>query len=270
MIARLAARAAGKFQAASAFFEMVRYLRNWPEIWRAYRKGQALPSPLLLRNGLRVEFGREDDVIQVFREVFVHHCYTPTWFHVPKSGDVVVDLGANIGVFSLAMAHDGARCHAFEPVAGTRGRLLRNVEANGLSKSIVVQPFGVAGRTERVAIKMGTSSIHTSLHSSGQVDERAGEMIDVLPLADALARTGEPRIDLVKVDIEGAEQEMFENAPPDVLTPVRKVVMEFHGHIRPGARAAAEKALTAAGLLIVRVDATDATGSSGILYAQRP
>jgi FkbM family methyltransferase len=265
----LTRRVAGKLQAASSLSEFVRYMSNWRAVWRSYRAGQLISSPLQLRNGVRVEFSADDDVIQVFREVFVNCCYTPAWFYTPHSGDAVVDLGANIGAFSLAMANAGARCHAFEPSPGTRQRLLRNVAVNPLSGSIRVYPYGIAGRAETLTLKAGKSSIHSSLHASALVNESASQPIEVITLAEALRQTGETRIELLKVDIEGAEKETFENAAPEVLASVRRVALEFHDHFRTGARAAAERALTAAGMRILKVDATDGRGQCGILYAGR-
>ncbi|HVK12266.1 MAG TPA: FkbM family methyltransferase [Gemmataceae bacterium] len=262
-------RIAGKMQAGRALLEFARHLKNWPAVWRAYRRGQPIPSPLVLRNGLVVEFGPDDDPVQLFREIFVRACYTPRWFYRPTPGDQVVDLGANIGVFALAVAGiaRGLRCHCFEPAAGTRGRLLRNAEVNGLTEFIRVYPNAVAAAAGTLTLRAGASTIHRSLFANDMATDTPGETVEAVTLGRALEMTGADRIDLLKVDIEGAELDVFPACLPDVLAPVRRVVVEYHDHFRPGARAATEAALRAAGFSAPRVDPAGPEG--GVLYATR-
>jgi hypothetical protein len=59
-----------------------------------------------------------------------------------------------------------------------------------------------------------------------------------------LGRSGFPRIDVLKVDIEGAELELF-TGPTDWLASVDCVVVETHDRFRPGSDAAVREALAA-------------------------
>jgi hypothetical protein len=97
--------------------------------------------------------------------------------------------------------------------------------------------------------------------------ETVGERVELIALAEAIRLTGEEKIALLKVDIEGAEKELFATVPAETLALVRRVVVEYHDHFRPGARATVEGRLWAAGFSIARSDPVNLT--NGILYADK-
>ncbi len=259
----------GKWHAATTLSEFARHLQNWREVWARYRRGLPISSPLRFRNGVRLEFGPEDDPIQLFREVFVRRCYTNSWFYRPKPGDVAIDLGANIGSFPLALAVEcrEIRCHCFEPSTATRARMSRNLEVNGLSGAVRIYPYAVSSSRGAADLRMGASSIHTSLFASDQVEGSRRERINLINFEDVLRLSGERRIAILKVDIEGAEKDLFSSLPPVALGVVERVVLEYHDHIVTGSRQSVESALIDSGFSIVRV--VTASPGNGILYARR-
>src|SRR5215472_4872541 len=123
----------GKIYAAHSIIQFMQYFTNWREVWAAYRSGVAIPA-LEFRKGLKLFHGEGDDAVLLFREMFVERPYTRESFYVPKPGDTVVDLGANIGGFALYLLSltRGINVHCFEPAAATRAILERNVAANHL------------------------------------------------------------------------------------------------------------------------------------------
>lgn len=65
-----------------------------------------------------------------------------------STGDVVVDIGANIGVFTLYAAKQGAQVYAYEPVPPTYAVLQQNVEAHGLGRRVHTRNIGLSDRAE--------------------------------------------------------------------------------------------------------------------------
>jgi 31-O-methyltransferase len=63
-------------------------------------------------------------------------------------GDVVLDIGANIGVFTLFVAKQGAKVYAYEPMPPTFAVLQRNVEAHGLDGLVQTRNIGFSDRLE--------------------------------------------------------------------------------------------------------------------------
>jgi 31-O-methyltransferase len=64
-------------------------------------------------------------------------------------GDVILDVGANIGVFSLYAAKQGARVYAFEPMPSTFAVLELNVRLHGLETVVKARNIGLSDRTEK-------------------------------------------------------------------------------------------------------------------------
>ena len=65
-----------------------------------------------------------------------------------SAGDVVVDIGANIGVFTLYAAKQGAQVHAYEPMPPTYAVLQQNVDAHGLGRLVHTRNIGLSDRAE--------------------------------------------------------------------------------------------------------------------------
>jgi 31-O-methyltransferase len=63
-------------------------------------------------------------------------------------GDVVLDIGANIGVFTLYAAKQGAQVYAYEPMPATYGVLQQNVKAHGLGRLVHTRNVGLSDRME--------------------------------------------------------------------------------------------------------------------------
>ncbi len=124
-----------------------------------------------------------------------------------KPGMVVADVGAHIGVFTLyalrAMNGQG-KIFSFEPSPQTMKLLRDNVQVNGFLELGVVRflPLAAAGESGEADLTVyGENSGHNTLFGTGT----GGEMVRVqtMTLDEALAE--EPRLDIVKIDAEGAE-----------------------------------------------------------------
>jgi FkbM family methyltransferase len=121
-------------------------------------------------------------------------------------GDVVVDVGANLGIWSLLAAKRGGRVHAFEPVPAMAARLRQHVAMNG-AEAIVVNQLAVgaeSGSLPFFAVPTGnTGASSLSSHRADSVEL----CVDVIPLDSYI-----DRVDVRKVDVEGAELLVFRGA----------------------------------------------------------
>ena len=218
----------GKFYAAKALARFMRYFENWDDVWAAYRSCRTLPS-LRLRGGLTLLHAPADDPLATFLEIFVQRQYTGGDFYCPSPADVVMDLGANIGIFALYMnwCAPGIRVHCFEPAGATFERLHANVSANGLDASTLVYPFAVSGHSGIGYLMQHRRSVERALaRESPPVD---AERVETVSFARALELSGASRLDLLKIDIEGAETEIVLDSEPGDWSAVHRVAMEFHG-----------------------------------------
>jgi FkbM family methyltransferase len=247
-----------------------RWFRNWRQIAEAEECGKTLP-PLLLRGGLQICHGKGDSPLYIFNEVFVEQCYTKSGFYHPKSGDTVLDLGANIGLFALFLqwkARD-TRVHCFEPAVETRGRLQQNVRANGLEKCVSVYPFAVSDHSHVSYLKQARKTGVRSLFENNHYNGAGEEAVNCVSLNQVLALCGVGQVDFLKVDVEGAEIEVFEGAQSDTLDRIRRVALEFHDAFRPGCCERVTKILSANGFRFLEVDYQRGYRDRGVIRASR-
>jgi FkbM family methyltransferase len=139
---------------------------------------------------------------------------------------VVVDIGAHIGTFTLYAAKMCGASHvfSFEPSPANYRILSDNVERNQL-RNVTCVNQAVAGnrglRTLRLdSIDPGSNSL--VIGSS----ERSTE-VECCTLEDVFQRFSLPRIDYLKIDCEGAEYEILENATSR-LQQISRISMETH------------------------------------------
>lgn len=128
-----------------------------------------------------------------------------------KPGNVVYDVGANIGYVSLLLAHaagPAGRVYAFEALPVNAERIRRNIALNGFEQRIHLVPQAVADKSGEL-----TFYVHASVGmgklagSAGRSDEQYQAEITVptLPLDEFVYQQGNPAPQVVKMDIEGGE-----------------------------------------------------------------
>ncbi|MET0614688.1 MAG: FkbM family methyltransferase [Thermoleophilaceae bacterium] len=133
-------------------------------------------------------------------------------------GDVAIDVGAHVGLFTLLLAYqvsERGRVVAYEPHPRLVSILRDNVAMNWLDDRVDVVPRAAAADAGRAQLLMPQrfqmlSSIHAGeeLLVSGHRGDRVESVeVDTEPLDAWLGRL--ERIDLLKVDAEGAEEQVF-------------------------------------------------------------
>jgi FkbM family methyltransferase len=135
---------------------------------------------------------------------------------------MVVDVGANIGNHALYFALvRGVTVHAFEPNPVALEYLRTNVEANG-ARSVHVHAIGLSDATGR-----GRIAPAEDLGMASVEEDDSGE-IDLRPL-DSYGFPPEPRIAVIKIDIEGAEARVLKGAESTIRTHRPVIAMEALG-----------------------------------------
>jgi FkbM family methyltransferase len=136
-----------------------------------------------------------------------------------RPGAVAVDVGANIGVWSLLAAErqPDARIHAFEPVPEVAAHCRRHVALNGLD-TIVLNVAAVAAE-DGVAPFFAIRTANTG--ASSLIRRRPADEITVpvVTLDTYVERARLDRVDVLKVDVEGAERLVFIGGRRTLLRP---------------------------------------------------
>jgi len=129
-----------------------------------------------------------------------------------KPGDVVFDVGANVGYYTVLMAKlvgEGGRVVAFEPTAHYRSVLERNVQVNELT-NVVVLPHGLSSTVTSARAHIGESS--ATLHWVADSEPSASEDVLLRPLDDVVSGLGIARLDFIKIDVDGHEPAILQGA----------------------------------------------------------
>lgn len=132
-----------------------------------------------------------------------------------KQGDIVIDAGANMGVFTaFAAKYRGAEVHAFEPIDETVKGLEKTIAINQIADRVQVVTKALGDRPHEAEIavtdNVGTSTLVSEMESGLRVTER--RKIQITTVDQYVLENKLERIDFIKADIEGSERYMLTGA----------------------------------------------------------
>ncbi|HVR41175.1 MAG TPA: FkbM family methyltransferase [Thermoanaerobaculia bacterium] len=202
---------------------VIRALRAAFRIWPfMHGRGWILRAARLLlgSNPIRFDIGRGafidgtlDDWMILWTFMCRHEADAPFQrsLDLVQRDAVVLDVGANFGVWSLLASKRGANVHAFEPVPAMVSRLRDHIALND-ANSIAVHTIAL-GENEGTAPFFAVTSRNTGASALVRRAEDDVELrVDVITLDHWIERENIDRVDLMKVDVEGAEILVFRGA----------------------------------------------------------
>lgn len=123
-----------------------------------------------------------------------------------RTGDIVIDGGANQGVFTTAFAKyvaPAGRVIAVEPMDYAVKRVQENMKTNGLESIVTVANAALSDVVETVSLDLGRGVGSASITNDYGSDEKIDVQTTTIDLI--VERNQLPRVDFIKLDIEGAE-----------------------------------------------------------------
>lgn len=224
----------------TVYWYLLRTFRNGPDLIRTMRNGGLLANgPMIdeaiFRDGTRLCHppGR-GGFVGTLLEVLFENVYRLGSFYTPEPEDMVVDLGAHVGIFAFNVLRKyPCQVVALEPSAENVACLRKNLEPFGEHR-VQIHNLAVGGAAGRVRVETPTSSnrSHDARVVPGSDDDADG--VDVVPLAAILELAQRNRIALMKMDIEGSEFDAFSTLDDAHLRCFERIVMEYHDHLREG------------------------------------
>jgi FkbM family methyltransferase len=167
---------------------------------------------------VEVRVGTSD--VSVYRQVLVDREYGA--LDAVEDVQVIVDCGANVGYAGayLLSRHPRARLIALEPFPANAEQCHRNLRHYGRAEVRRAAIWSRDGKLAMDCLQPG-NEWGVTVHEAAP-----GEAGDVDALA--IPSLGEPRIDILKIDIERSEIELFGNAAERWLPSVRNIAIELH------------------------------------------
>lgn len=161
----------------------------------------------------------ETDLI-VVKEIWDENVYEVKDTHFNRGG-VVIDIGANIGSFSIYAASFGATVYAIEPEPHNLEALKNNISINKFENNIYTCPYAISDYK-------GTAVIHDSGGGSSIKDDGSfGAEVEVMPFDNFFMLYHIESVDVLKIDVEGAETEIILGASKENLEKCKYITMEF-------------------------------------------
>jgi FkbM family methyltransferase len=160
----------------------------------------------------------------IYDEIWVDKVYGDV-----EPGWTVLDIGANIGFFTLFALEAGARVYAYEPEEKNFERLEQQIIQNlDDPEHAHVYRLAVASDDEGRNLYLNAENIggHRITHDAGGGIQR----VPSITLNQIIEEVG--HVDLIKMDCEGAECEIFWVATPETMAKIDRIRMEYHP-IRP-------------------------------------
>lgn len=153
-----------------------------------------------------------------------------------KDGDVVIDIGGNIGMVSIYLAkkYPFLKIYAFEPVKQNYENFLKNIELNNINKDII-KVFNLAITKDRRDVILtspfnnsGASNIYNNFRGSGNIILNNDISIKSITFDDIFSNNNISKCKLLKIDCEGAEYEILYSANVENLKNCEYMRAEFH------------------------------------------
>jgi FkbM family methyltransferase len=205
----------------------------WDHIIRPYVGWRPITTEAVTVSGLRLQ-GQLSDTIH--GAVYFFGMWEPALTrylnqHLDE-GDVLIDVGANVGVHTMLAAQrvgPTGRVHAIEASPRIHAILRANLAANGLH-NVTTYNLAAADRAETVTLSLhdqnnlGTTTTRAEPSSAAVVRET----VQAMPLPDIVPRADLRRARMIKIDVEGAEWSVLQGLAPVMaeLRPDISIVVE--------------------------------------------
>jgi FkbM family methyltransferase len=192
------------------------FLQRAPRALRGPRRDAS--RSIRLASGIQIRYRLNRGDLQSIREVWLNQAYrVPADLGAVKT---IVDLGANIGLTSLYLAatHQPRRLVAVEPDSANAELVRQNLALNGIHGSVL---------EAAVAATDGVAYFQDDTRSNVGHLAATGRAVRAVSMDTVLAELGTDVVDILKMDIEGGEEDVL-SGDLAWLTNVRCLVVEFH------------------------------------------
>lgn len=152
--------------------------------------------------------------------------------------DVFIDIGANIGIFTLTAAQKigQGKVYSFEPFEQNHNSLIKNIELNPF-KNIQVEKFAIAESEKEISLFYDDEDKNLGMVSSYNLSKKNETIIKAIALDDYVLSNKIKKVDIIKMDIEGNElyalqgmKNVLKNQKPKLLVEVDPEILKRTGY----------------------------------------
>lgn len=152
-----------------------------------------------------------------------------------KEGDIVIDIGANVGMVSILLAKKFPflKIYSFEPLKENYDNFIKNIELNNIPKGVISAENKAVtkdGRLVNMSINIqnkGGSST-ADIISVNSVMTKENCQVESITLEEIFKKHNVNKLKLLKIDCEGSEYEILYNTNENILNSIENLIGEFH------------------------------------------
>jgi FkbM family methyltransferase len=213
---------------------LLRTFRNGIAIIQNLRHGGYLShgptlDRLIFWNGREIVHpAHRSGLLPVLLELWYENAYRIGDFYEPRPDEVIVDVGAHVGLFTLLILADEphSKVVALEPSGENFECLKQNVALLAPQATVSLHNIGIGGAFGKGRMEEIPTNRSFDARTLPATDDDA--TIDLVPLRHLFNLAGTDRLSLLKMDAEGGEYEAFVAADDSVFPKIERLVMEYH------------------------------------------
>ena len=180
-------------------------------------------------NNLKVFFRKGTSDEYVIKDTIIDHIFENGFpEYKPEKDDLVIDIGAHIGTYSLVLSQQltNGAIHAFEPCLDTFNYLEQNIKGNKLAN--------VFAHKIALSDSIGTTKLYYDTehgnwgHSIIKDFSSEGEIVKTDTLSNFFTENHIEKCDLIKFNCEGAEFKILLSTPMSLLKKIQKMLVLYH------------------------------------------
>lgn len=248
---------------------LVKNFSNWPSYLMFKMLGHQSSFNFQLKNSFSIQVPR--NMLGTFRECFFDEIYTKKFpaqalhFQAPT----VIDVGANVGYFSLFMFHlyPKAKVYSFEPMPFNY-KVLKDYHDSYSAFHWETFPQAISNNNQPITLHASSLDSYTTMASIfEQPTSNKTIQIECSTIPQLLDSHNLKAIDILKLDCEGAEYSILYSLPEEILKNTKVLMIETHKGTQPAENTMAMKSyLEKHGFSLHCLDA----GKEGYIWAWMP
>ena len=165
---------------------------------------------------------------QVIENYFFNMKKSFSSFSIEKN-DIVIDIGAHHGIFTVNLANLGARVHSFEPNPMSLEIIKKNINVNSFANDPIINNCAVSNNeNQSVNFDLGIRSTAGSIKNLKYTQLQSGQKIKVKTtnIDNYILNKNLDHIKLLKMDCEGAEYDIFQSSTK--IYNIEYLIVEAH------------------------------------------
>lgn len=213
------------------YSNLIKRFENWKSyliLFKLFDKKESFTFKL--RNAFAVNVPR--NMLAAFKESFLDDIYLRGFppSVLQKKKMVVIDIGANVGFFSLYMLYrfPGAKILAYEPMPYNFG-VLEQYQQQFRHFDFQVYQKAIGGKNEKITLNASTLNGYTTMATVFKNEKKGHQIeVDALSLDTICEQHQLSQIDFLKLDCEGAEYDILYKASAETLEKIDIMSIETH------------------------------------------